>query len=180
MKINRSSKKKTITISLCAVIIAAAAMATFLYLKSQSDDQHDETSDAKQQKAAGEQTKSNAVDASNGKAEANDTPPAPQPIEGTSKSTVGVTMTASAQNGSMYQMRFQIDSPTSDGTCTLKLTKGSSVVTKTASVQALAKISTCQGFDVPVSELSPGQWSVSLTYESSTLTGSTTSTITVQ
>lgn len=180
MKINRSSNKKPIILSLCVVVVAAAAIVTFLYLKNQSNKQQSETSDAKQQKAAGEQTKSNAVDASNGKAEANDTPPAPQPIEGTSKSSVGVTMTASAQNGSMYQMRFQIDSPTTDGTCTLTLTKGSSTVTKTANVQALAKISTCQGFDIPVSELSPGQWGAHLSYESSTLTGSTTSTISVQ
>lgn len=180
MKINRSSNKKTIVFTLCALVVIAVAIATLLYLKNQSDKQQDKTSDAKQQKAAGEQTKSNAIDASNGKAEANDTPPAPQPIEGTSKSSVGVTMTASTQNGSVYQMRFQIDSPTTDGTCTLTLTKGSSTVTKTANVQALAKISTCQGFDVPVSELSPGQWSAHLSYESSTLTGSTTSTITVR
>jgi len=179
MKINRPSKKKAIIISLCALVVVAAALFTAFYLKNQGDKKK-EASDTKQQQAAGEQTKSNAIDASNGKAVANDTPPAPQPIEGSSKSNVTITMTAGAQNGSVYQMRFQIDSPTSDGTCTLTLTKGTSTVTKTAKVQPLAKISTCEGFDVPVSELSPGQWSVNLSYESNTLTGSTTNTITVQ
>ena len=180
MKINTSPKRKILIISLCALVVIAAAVIGGLYLKNQNDKAHEKTSTTEQQKAAGEQTKSNAIDASNGKAEANDTPPAPEPIKGTTKSNVGVTMTASTQNGSTYQMRFQIDTPTADGTCTLTLTKGSSTVTKTAGVQALAKISTCQGFDVPVSELSSGQWNVNMSYESSTLTGSTTSTITVQ
>jgi hypothetical protein len=180
MKINKpTSRKKIIIASICLLIVGAAAVATAMYLKSNSP-KKDANSTKEQQKAAGDQTKSNAVDASNGKSAASDTPPAPQPIENSSKSNVGVTMTAGSQNGSLYQMRFQIDSPTNEGTCTLTLTRGSATVTKTASVQALAKISTCQGFDVPVSELSPGQWNVSLSYESNTLTGSTTSTITVQ
>ena len=180
MKINSSSKKKNIIITLCTAVVIVAAALGAVYWKTQNDKAHQNTSATEQQKAAGEQTKSNAIDASNGKTQTNDTPPAPQPIKGTSKSNVGVTMTASAQNGPTYQMRFQIDSPTTDGTCTLTLTKDSSTITKTAGVQALAKISTCQGFDIPVSELSPGQWNVNLSYESSTLTGSTTSTITVQ
>lgn len=178
MKINRSPKKRIIIISLSVLVVITAIVVTLLYLRSQ-DGQHQKTISA-QQKAAGDQAKSNAVDASNGKAEANDTPEAPQPIEGSNKSNVGVSMTASAQNGSMYQMRFQIDAPTSDGVCTLTLTKDSSTVTKTANVQALAKISTCQGFNVPVDELSPGQWNVNLTYESDQLTGSTATTITIQ
>jgi hypothetical protein len=180
MQINKpTSRKKIIIVSICMLIVGVAAVATVLYLKSGTP-KKDADSTKEQQKSAGDQTKSNAVDASSGKSAANDTPPTPQPIENSSKSNVGVTMTASAQNGSMYQMRFQIDAPTNEGTCTLTLTKGASTVTKTATVQALAKISTCQGFDVPVSELSTGQWTVSLSYESDTLTGSTTSTITVQ
>lgn len=133
-----------------------------------------------EQKKAGSQVKQESLDASNGKTtNQSDTPPAPTPHTG-SKSTVGVSITASSQNGTTYQIRSQIDTPTDTGSCTLTLTKGSATVTKTADIQALAKVSTCKGFDIPTSELSPGTWQMTLHFANDTLTGSTSGTITVQ
>lgn len=134
-----------------------------------------------EQKKAGSQVKQESLDTTNNKVNnQSDTPHAPTPQADGKKSTVEVSITANDQNGNIYQIRSQIDTPTNDGTCTLTLTKESSNVTKTAGVQALAKVSTCKGFDIPTSELSPGVWQMALNFENDTLTGSTSGTITVQ
>lgn len=110
-----------------------------------------------------------------------DTPPAPTPIPGSNKKNVQMAITAANQNGSSLQIRVQIDAIENTGSCTLTLTKsGYSTVTKTASTQAYASISTCSGFDIPTSELAPGLWQALITYDSSALSGSTTETITIR
>jgi hypothetical protein len=53
-------------------------------------------------------------------------------------------------------------------------------VTKTAAVQALPSNATCKGFDIPVSELVPGNWQAALHFENDTLTGDTTRGIVIQ
>jgi hypothetical protein len=62
----------------------------------------------------------------------------------------------------------------------LTLSKNGQTVTKTAAVQALASESTCQGFDIPTSELSPGTWSLTLHFENSQYQGDAQRNITIQ
>lgn len=195
MKISNShySKRNLVTLIAIAAIIAAGSMLYVYAFNGNLFGWHKNNSSAtvtskginykpptSDQKKTGDQIKQESLDASNGKTNTqSDTPPAPTPHTG-SKSTVGVSITASNQNGNTYQIRSQIDTPTDAGTCTLTLTKGSASVTKTAGVQALAKVSTCKGFDIPTDELSPGVWQMTLHFENDTLTGSTSGTITVQ
>ncbi len=57
-------------------------------------------------------------------------------------------------------------SGTSTGTCKLVLSKGSSTVSKTASVLYQPSFSTCTGFTIPINELaSGGAWKIVLTLE---------------
>jgi len=127
-----------------------------------------------EQQKSGSQIKSGSTNSS-------DTPPAPTPITGSTKKNVQVTVTAANQNGSTLQIRVLISAVENTGTCTLTLTRaGQPTVIKTADTQALASTSTCKGFDVPTSELSTGAWQALITYDSSTLTGSATKTITLQ
>lgn len=121
-----------------------------------------------EQKKAGDDIKQNSNNS--------DQPPAPTPVPGTNKSQIEMTITAANQNGSMFQLRSLIYAIAGDGTCTLTLSKGGQVVTKTAEVQALASTSTCKGFDIPTSELSPGTWSAALKFENETLTATTSKT----
>lgn len=105
----------------------------------------------------------------------NDTPASPTTVEGSDKKSVQVSITAANQNDPYLQIGVQIDTVTNTGTCTLTLTNGQNeTVTKTAGVQALAKTSTCKGFNVPVSELSAGNWHIKVNYTSDTLTGEAT------
>jgi len=103
-----------------------------------------------------------------------DTPPKPTPIPGSSKKSVEVSITSlnsNSPNGPL-QIRAQIGAVDDTGVCTLTLTSpGRSMVTKTASTQSLASISTCNGFDVPLSELSAGIWKAQIQYSSNALSG---------
>ncbi len=133
------------------------------------------------QTTTGAAIKSSSANSSAGKStNSSDTPPAPTPITGSTKKSVQVSITASGQNNSLYQIRALIGALMDDGTCTLVLTQGPNSVTKTATTQALASSSTCRGFDIPVSELGTGQWQLDLSVSSPTLIGSVNSTITVK
>lgn len=130
---------------------------------------------------AGNDAKQNAVDPTKPGTSGSDTPPPVTPPEsGSTKSTVAVQISAAAQNGSVFQLHALIDAVENTGTCTLTLIKGSFSVVKTAGVQALSTTSTCQGFDIPISELGPGDWQAALVYSSDTVNGSASKTITIQ
>jgi len=125
----------------------------------------------KEQQDAGNQTKSGS----------SDTPSAPTPIPNSTKKNVQLTITAAQQNGSTLQIRVMIGAVEGAGVCTLTLTSvGQSTVTKTTNSQALASTSTCQGFDIPISELPAGTWRAIIEYNSTALTGSATQDIVVK
>lgn len=177
--------KKIIVVSAVALLLAAGIL-TYIYTfngnlfgwkasqntirKTNSVDYGPATPE---QKAAGRKAKSGS----------SETPPAPTPIPGSDKKNVQVTITNPnpIQNGSVVQIRTQIGAVEDTGVCTLTLTSpGRATVKKTASTQPLASTSTCQGFDIPVSELSAGTWHALVEYSSSTLTGSAATDIVIK
>lgn len=107
-----------------------------------------------------------------------DSPPAPIPQEN-GKDKVELAITSYNQGGTAYQIRSIIYAVVSDGECTLILTKSDEVIVKKSPVQALPNSATCQGFDVPLSELSSGNWQVNLKYENDNISGATSVTIAV-
>jgi len=135
--------------------------------------------------ATSDQQKNGATIKSNGatssSASGSDKPPAPTPIPASTQKSVSVSITAANQNGSILQIRALIGAVENNGTCTLTLSQaGQQTITKTAATQALASTSTCQGFDVPTSELSTGVWHITITYDSPTLTGAATKDVTIK
>jgi hypothetical protein len=78
------------------------------------------------------------------------------------------------------QIRVRIDAVMNSGACTLTLTKGSTVITKQANIQAGPSTSTCQGFDVAGSELSSGSWSAALKVVGADQEGNASQAFTVQ
>lgn len=84
------------------------------------------------------------------------------------KTIISMSIPAINQTNGMVRITSLIQTVTSNGTCTLTLSKNGQEVVKTAPVQALNNSSTCQGFTVDTSELSPGTWQVNLVFENST------------
>lgn len=188
---NKSNPKKIVLISLGAIIILALLAAGYLYVlkgtvfgwsplpKEEKSDQIDYNKPSPEQLKAGQDTKKQSIDNKIGSG-GSDQPPAPVP-QSNGKSKVEVSITAAEQVGSLLQIRTIISAVASSGVCTLTLEKsGQPTVTKTADVQSGPSTSTCKGFDVNVGEITAGNWQATIVYESTTLTGSTSKTITVK
>ncbi len=187
MKIIKQKSKKTLIIIIAAAVVLLTGSSAFAYFNklgpfSSSQNPNVNTKAAtKEQQDAGQQVKQEKADEdAKSKPSGSDQPAAPVP-QPSGKSTVTVSITAANQNSGMLQIRNLIEAVDSTGTCTLTLTKsGSTTVTKTAGVQALASSSTCQGFNIPVSELSKGTWNIDLLFENSTLKGTASKTVDIQ
>lgn len=122
--------------------------------------------------AAGENAKQQTATGNAG----SDPSPAPTPApDGTSKAIVGMEITAANVDSSTLHIRTLIQTVTSSGTCTLVATgpNGKSY-SATAAVQAGPSTSTCKGFDIPLSTLSDGTWSIRVSFENDSLQASAT------
>lgn len=86
---------------------------------------------------------------------------------GTSPATTDANFIITAKNvnisSSTLQIRTLLSDVASQGTCILTLTKSSATVSRNVAIQAGPADSTCQGFDIPLSELSNGTWAIRIT-----------------
>lgn len=80
----------------------------------------------------------------------------------------------SAVNYDHYTIRLTLNQYLTSGTCELTMKSGNNTVTKTAEVINSASTSTCQGFDIPLSELPSGDWSVKIKVAADNKTGTIT------
>lgn len=174
MKIKKSTnKKKLIIVLILALLLIGGGFAVYAYRVNQQQAAQDTSSQeekrlndisldppTEEEIKAGNETKKQTTE--------NEGQPTTPP------DTLNVTLTATNKNGELFQVRSLISKLSSGGTCELKMTKDSAVITKTASVQALASSSTCQGFDVPISELSSGTWKLILTVTIDGISGQAT------
>jgi len=125
-----------------------------------------------EQTAAGEAAKQQSANGATG----SDPSPTPTPpANGSSKSQVGMEITAANVNAGVLQIRTLIQAVTSSGTCTLSASgpNGASY-TASSGIQAGPSTSTCKGFDIPVSSLSTGNWSIRINFENDSLQASAT------
>jgi len=91
--------------------------------------------------------------------------------EKTATTDLTVGFTTIDQTKDTLRVRISIQELISNGTCKLTLRKSTDTVTKTAATYATASISTCQGFDIPTSELSKGEWTVDVTVTTASTSG---------
>lgn len=181
------NKKKFITLIVLAALLAltAGGLIYYLYSKKPSESVNYEPATAQEQ-AAGNATKKETVAPQSGESQTTtqkttpDTSADGTPAKTPQAQNTTVRITAKSQNGNLYQIRTIIEGVFADGTCTLTATRAQQIVTKTASIQPLAQSSTCQGFDIPTTELTPGTWSVQLSFVSNQSSGSTSDTVEVK
>lgn len=175
----RSSKKsstKKWLVSLTVVLFLAAATTAGLYaLKlgpfatanqtSSNDDQTDKNgSDGSPVGEPG------ASDPSSNSAKNPDK--TDDPAQSTNKD---IQITAAYVNNDVLQVRTLIPKVTAEGNCTIQVASSGQVVySSSAGVQALSSSSTCKGFDVPLSSLGPGTWTITVTYTAAASTSTAT------
>ena len=91
-----------------------------------------------------------------------------------------VSLSAINQTSSLLQIRAITSTVSGAGSCSLTLTNGDKVVTKTADLQALPSSSTCKGFDVAKSELSKGIWKITVDITIGTQSGTITDSVEIK
>ena len=174
--------KKYLAIWIVALLILGAGIYG---LVSHYVHVRDVNTNLKQQQAEGNRIKQQKANASKNDQSSSPTQSTPSPTQtpittpATKTPAVTLTITALDQTSTELEVRAEFNKITSQGTCTLSLTSGSQTVTRTANVQPLASVSTCQGFNVPLSNLSPGVWTATVSFSDSTSTASASKQITI-
>lgn len=181
MKINNPKKKssKTIWIVVIALVtVAAIGLVTYaLFSPMQSSNEGD----------AARPTASNTGEGVSGDNETTADTPLSSPAEheaeknispsyegtdpNTSQSLTGVINRASVADGTLT-IRTTINQSLTSGSCRLTLTNGQKTVTRNVNITPNPSSSTCEGFDVPTSELGSGSWDINITISSGDRTGS--------
>lgn len=188
---NKSPQTRKKTIVLIVIIALALSIGVFFIVRAltTADEQKsksggiDYNNPTQDQQENGTTIKGNSINSEPSKPapSGSDQPPAPISSPGSSKKIVEVTVSASNQNGNIFQIRSFISAVVDSGTCTLVLKKvDQATITQTAGIQPSATTSSCKGFDIPVDGLSKGNWQATISFENNELTGSAAKTITIQ
>lgn len=178
MKINNTSKNKNnnIRIKYALVALLLLIITAFVYFllidnsffNSNSTNQTDNSSidlnpPTEEQKQAGEDIKKDAIDSEN------------------TNNDLGLSFSSITQNTDLLQIRAAISGSVSNsGACTLNLQKDDQSFEFIESTFALSSYSTCQGFDIDKSELSLGEWNLSLSVRIDDKTSSINKIITLE
>jgi len=190
MVVKRNSHKKTKKSNkrLCFIIIGilfvCTVCGTVFILKTQSDTQSNNTSNTEENETANEISstselteKESATEEETEEEEEVDTEPEKKAkqYEGDEDPNSSETLTGDITNdevsGDTLRVRVSIDQYLTSGTCELTLTSGSKTYTDTANIIPDASTSTCEGFDIPVSKLSSGDWNIKIQLSSNNKTG---------
>jgi len=179
--LQRKNNKKTVAIVALAVV--ACTIAGYLVYRHFSDMNSSVIENGINYSAPSNEEKStgDAIKQQNASEGAPSQQSTPSTSPSDSNSVVGMDITALNQSSGTLYARALIQTITSEGTCTLTASgPDGGTYTATASVQAGPSSSTCQGFDIPVSSLSPGSWSVTISFQNNALRGSSTKSVVIQ
>lgn len=174
MKINTKSKILLIATALLVLFVASAYGYSVLSNDESKIDSVNYSPPSEDEKKQGQDIKEQVTDSDNDKpTQGSDPLPAPQDPGDGSKPSVGVNVVSIIRNDDDYRVQSLLQTVTNTGQCILTITDSSGKAYRaTADVQALPSSSTCKGFTIPASELSPGVWSVSLNFENESVQGS--------
>jgi cytoskeletal protein RodZ len=76
-----------------------------------------------------------------------------------------IDITAANKSNDTLMIRTLIQKVTNSGECVLSMTGPSGMsYSATSGVQAMASTSTCKGFNVPLSALAPGNWTINIEF----------------
>lgn len=176
----KKSPKKALLIAGIAVLILGGGVYAYYTTRPSDDKRSTETTNNDNPKTSDETDKTD--DKTTPTTPGEDGKETPKQYEGdnpnTDKSLTGIINYKSVADGNLT-LRVTIDQSLTSGTCSLKLTSTGKMVTRSAPVITNPSSSTCEGFSVPVSELSSGQWAIEITVTSGSRTGTFKDKVTI-
>lgn len=157
--IQKNRKTIVIYLLIALLILGSAAVVWSVYHASQNG--HQKATDTTESHSTSSKSQQN----SKTDTEQNANPKSPVNNESMSdkdEKSLTAYITAANQTNETLQIRTLIEDLGNEGSCTLSLTKGSVSISRTSEIQPLSSLSTCKGFDLPLSELAPGEWSLAI------------------
>ncbi len=195
----KSNKKKLIIVATAIVLLLIALfLSSYIYLyrfngtllnwqpfpkPSATTSTINYQPPTKEQQSSGNSIKSGSTTSPTTPSQTGATGPTTPTTTTPSLSTVQVVITAANQSDSSSPLivAAYINTLTSQGTCTLTLTRqGYQTFTQTVAVQASSSSSTCEHFNVPASSLSSGKWSLTVAYSSTSAQGTATQDVIIK
>lgn len=149
-----SDKKKWLMSALVVLAVIAGGIAAVVALQGRQKAEQATTTPSAEQSVQ-QTTTENSPEIPSPKTPTESETPAPA-------NQLTASITAANQNGNILQIRTLIETIAASGTCGLILTKDSVQISRSADVTPLANSSTCKGFDIPTTELSPGKWNLTI------------------
>ena len=184
MNINTPKKKmskKVIIITLVVVTLAvASAGAYFLFSPNDEKDtiKDSQSKETNSSTSTTEDQDTTSTNATEHEAEKDITPSYEGENTNTSQTLTGVINYAGVAND-ILMIRTTINQALSSGTCRLALSNGSATVTRDSNIALNPSSSTCEGFDVPISELGSGNWTITITVTSDNRSGELKGNVTI-
>lgn len=178
---NHNKNKKILLIVSIVIIIATVCTGMYIFLTRNKKDEPivkpvntvNYNPPSKDEVKTGQNIKQNETEPTSPKGQDSEAPNQPA-------TTVPVTITAANQNGAILQVRALVEKVSSQGTCTVKLVRGSTIgYTATASVQPLANSSACMGFDISLTNISKGAWTLQIDFSEDTIKGNVSQEVTI-
>lgn len=170
---NKSSKKLILTLVIL-VTVAAGGLGAYAYYHKTSDNNTVVTDTKETMQPDTDKEQSDALKESPDNKEKvinSDRPSEPDTVEGSNLKRLQVTATANVSSGTLY-IRGGVNYAVDDGRCFATLVgPGSQKLTKDTTLLQGPSSTDCKTIQIPVSELSSGQWTINLNFESSTYIG---------
>ena len=173
----KKSYKKPLTITAIAIIVLAGGI--FTYFTTLSSDNHYQSTSSKTESKESDSTEPTDSDSSSNTSnstnperekEKNITPAYEGDDANNNASLTGVITHKSVVDDNLI-IRTTMDQTLSSGSCTLTMTNRQKTVTKSSDVAQNPSSSTCEGFDIPMSELGSGNWNIEIVVTSGEKTG---------
>lgn len=172
MKIKNKSNRKKIVIAILLILVGVLLLV-LIYSKFYVNNDKTYNEPSNDQVEAGNTVKSRNADAEKDQNQTIGSDPKPkssptdQPL-----ATPNFSITAAniSNDNKVLYIRTVLQEVTSEGTCTLDATgPNGKTYNASAEVQAGPTTSTCKGFNIPVAELSKGNWTFNVKFENNNI-----------
>lgn len=179
MRVQKKSSKKPLIITLSAILIVGFGAAAFYLAPSQNDTQlksqtrnNDGSENTTEQPSSSNQPT---------REEEKENLPAYEGGDVSQNNDITGVINYKSVAGSNLVLRTTINQTISSGTCSLALTNQntSASITRTANIAANPSSASCEGFNIPLSELSSGTWNIEVTVTSGNKTGILKDSVTI-